>query len=320
MKPQDFALRLLPYIGVNSFDLTANPDSVLKRPQLAGDLEFLAGCMTGGISQIFADGTSAWSEQRYGDVLHAPTSVAGIGVTQYSKAITFSGYQNWMQLCTFRLGGDDQDNELVSGTQLLYPYMGSTGTVSGVVYGDTLKLPQGTDCVLDPVELPKTVPLIPSTSRQEFRAWNIPHDYGNPPQRPGSTYYIQQSKSIGQPAVYFCEPHNDPALGLSYIPLYLHVNPMPNQAYRLYMRLKIEAPTFQASDFGDASSAPDIPIPANWHELVVYPYVAMRFTGHNGFTNKQAKEEILRQFQAAKEKVISWKPTASATIGQFIGP
>lgn len=321
MKPNDIGRRLLPYIGIYVLDPTFNANDAQKRQLIQSDVEFLAGCITGGIAEAYADGPAALSERRFGEVLRAPQSFV-VGLTKYSKAITgFSGYQSWMQFCTCRMGGDDQDNEIVNGTTLLNPYMGETnGAVNLQIWGDTVPLPQGTDSVLSPVELPRTVPLMPATSREEFRAWNLPHDYGNPPQRPGSTYFIQQNKTQGQPAVYFCEAHNDPALNLGYIPLYLHVNPMPMMDYRIQMRLKAEPPTYtyeQILNLVNPEEIPDFVFPMNWQESVMLPYIAQRFTAHSSFTNKQAKEEISRQYQAARVKLLSWTPTGSASIGQF---
>lgn len=319
MKPNDAAKRVLPYIGVYSLDPSANASDPMKRQLQTSDLEFMAGCMTGALGEMFIDGPADLSETRYGTSMRGPEGIT-LTCTKYST--TVSGVTTWrnsMIGCTCRISGDGNDNEFVSQTQLLNPYMGAPGTSAqmGIVYGDAMMLPAGTDSVIDSVQVPLLFPLSPVTSRQEFRAWTVPSRFGNAPfHSPGSNWFIQQNKPTGQPSIWFAEARFTPTLG--YLPIFLLVNPMPQADYALSMRIKIEPPTILATDIGDANTAPDIPIPANWQETIFMPYFTQRFTAHSSFSNKDAKVEIGRQYQRAKEKLQGWRVSGAPAYGHFI--
>jgi hypothetical protein len=79
-----------------------------------------------------------FKEQTQGFVLKGPTTITGVGVTQYGQTvtgITFSASQFGQ---TVVLDGDPGWNQITGTATLLNPYMGATGTVSGTIYGNAL--------------------------------------------------------------------------------------------------------------------------------------------------------------------------------------
>lgn len=71
--------------------------------------------------------------------LAAPTNIS-IGVSEGMN--TFTGYSITSddQYCTIRIDGDGVDNQVIADGTLLYPYAGTTGTVTATIYHDAIAL------------------------------------------------------------------------------------------------------------------------------------------------------------------------------------
>lgn len=319
MIPNDAFKRMLPFIGVTVLDLSANANDPGKRQLLQSDIDFGAGCQTGALEEIYAGGPAAISERRLAFVLNKPTTIS-VTTVSLSTAITVSGWQDWMIGCTVRIPEDSQDNEFVSATELLKPWMGETsGVQPSTVYGDAVKLPEGTDCVLEPVEIPLWKPLVPATSREQFITWNLPTGYRNEVQ-PGVSYYVTINKAVGWPVVWFAEAAFDPSE--DFLPIFLRVNPMPSQAFSITMRARLQPPVITAADIYDGTPSdpgPDFNIPLSWHESVFLPFAMQRWTAHPSFTNEGSKKEIARQYQVAKNKLDSYAASGAASLGEYYG-
>src|SRR6478609_6271849 len=119
-------LALLRRIGVPSYDPAANAMNQNRRGLCAGDLDEALNAINGAMEECFALGPIELSEQQQAGVLRAATAVS-LDVTQYSTTIAnLTTWADWMQGCTIRIAGDSRDNELISETQLLRPYMGAS--------------------------------------------------------------------------------------------------------------------------------------------------------------------------------------------------
>lgn len=303
---------MLPYIGVLSFDPAVNQATAGKRQAEAFDIEFCAACMTGGGEELFNDGPSAISETQYGDQLYPPTSVT-LNVTQFSKTISgLTPSQAWMIGCTINITGDGTFNELMSATTLLRPYAGSSGSVSGTVYGDSIPLPSNIKEVMDPVKLPTLAPLMGTTSREEYLAYGNPHRYGNRRTTGSRIFYTLTNKSVGQPAIWFAENAID--ISVAQTVKYLRFNPMPNQAYSASMRVKLKAPVFTAADIyagTDYNVDPNKAIPMDNHASIFLPMCMQRFMAHPSFNNKMAAQEIARQYAEARRMLADCTPSVT---------
>lgn len=235
-------------IGIRSLDIADNQNNQNQRGLEDGDLDFCAICITAALQEIFGLGPVDLSEQRLSEVLRPPQPVT-FNVTQYSTAISgFATWASWMEGCTVQ-GIEDDDNELLSATQLLKPVMRGSGAVSGTVYADAVRLPEWVRNTIEPVESPNVFRLESATNRDEFRYWNSPFQ-GNPsgsrPYPAGGYSYITRTKTNGEPCVYFVEPRYDPSSGS--LPLFMRFNPMPGQAYPITFRIKRKPPKVTAAD------------------------------------------------------------------------
>lgn len=79
-----------------------------------------------------------FKEQTQGFVLPAPVTLTGVGVTQYSKFVTGVTFTEAQFGQTVILEGDPDWNQVIGENELLVPYMGSTGTVGGTLYGNAI--------------------------------------------------------------------------------------------------------------------------------------------------------------------------------------
>jgi len=90
-----------------------------------------------GIQKVYNALPIYFREQTQGFVLPAPVTIS-TDVTQYSKTVSDSTFTAAQFGATVRLDGDPAWNQVIGTNELLNPYLGESGTVSGTVYGDSL--------------------------------------------------------------------------------------------------------------------------------------------------------------------------------------
>jgi hypothetical protein len=194
-------------------------------------LEDVALALTQALQEIASVGPLEARETPGFAVLHAPAAIT-LSVTAQSNAISsVSGWQNWMQGCTVRIGGDDQDNELLSNTTLARAYMGSSDSgVAATVYGDTITLDDTIGKVAAPLWLPNEMPLWPAKDRFEFlRLGGYPLVTDVNGMATGLPFYLYYRKPVARPWTWFIDGAYDASLG--YTQRRIRFSPMPDQAY-----------------------------------------------------------------------------------------
>lgn len=90
-----------------------------------------------GLQKVYNSLPTYFKEQTQGFVLPPPATISTT-VTQYSKTVGAATFTAAQLGATVRLDGDPQWNQVLGTAELLNPYLGSTGTVSGTVYGDSI--------------------------------------------------------------------------------------------------------------------------------------------------------------------------------------
>lgn len=316
MTVQAIAKLMLRRIGVTSLDPDANQQDANKRGIVTGDLEECALAITAALQEIYSDGPANLRERQVGAVLRVPTSVT-FTATQYSTTISgFSGFASWMRGCTVRLSGDLYDNEIISATELMRPYMGSTGSNTATVYADAIQLPDNQECVMEPVETPNWPILTPCATKEEFSRF-VSYTTSAPSLADtGSSYIGFQNKIAGDPRAWIAEARFMP--GVQSIPIFLRFNPMPSAAIPVRYRTKIKPVTITAEDIGNTTTEPDLAIPVDWHESVLVPIALQRFTAHPALANNAvAIKEIGRQYGAAQRILAGWTPQVSTTQAEY---
>jgi hypothetical protein len=242
---QQIAMRMLRYIGVTQLT-PQTPGSELESLG-PGDLEDVAMAITAAVQEIAAQGPSEVREAPGYAVLHAPTSIS-LNVTTGSATVSaVSGWSTWMQGCTVRISGDDQDNELLSSTRLARAYLGATGSVTATVYGDAVTLDETVGKVIAPLWLPNQLPLFPATNRMDFmRLGGYPLVTDSSGLAAPLPFYLYYRKPVSRPWVWFIDAAYDASLG--YTQRRIRFSPMPAQAYSIAYTAAINPPRFTKDD------------------------------------------------------------------------
>lgn len=291
-------LALLRRIGVPGYDPAANAVNQNRRGLCAGDLEEVLIAINGAMEECFALGPIELSEQQQASVLRAATGLT-LDAAQYSTAVAnVAGWAAWMQGCTIRIAGDARDNELISATQLLRPFMGaSTSGAVATVYGDAVPLAASVLTVLGPVEIPEQVELCAVHGPQEFR-----RAVGTGFSRTASaTTYSSQAKPQGQPTHWTVETRH--LAGNAFTQRLLRVTPMPDRAYSLTYRARVKPPVYGLADLYSGTSYavdPGTVVPFDWAESTLLPVALQRFSAHPAFDNPELVAEVARQAELAK--------------------
>ena len=131
-------------------------------------------CLVKTQMQIYSRAPTPWlSEQNRAEVIKAPTTVS-LTVTQDSKTITFGGYAAWMQECAIVISGDGAQNQLTidgsAAVSLVKPYNGPSGTVSAIVYHDSIDIGSDVFRVGSPVMLDHAWELAPMDTPRDLQA------------------------------------------------------------------------------------------------------------------------------------------------------
>jgi len=94
--------------------------------------------VNGGLQRLYNVLPAYFKEMTQGFVMPAPLSITNVGVTQYGKFITGHVFTAAQFGQSVQLDGDSQWNQIIGTDELLNPYMGTTGTVNGTVYGNAI--------------------------------------------------------------------------------------------------------------------------------------------------------------------------------------
>lgn len=308
------ALSLLRMLGVTDI-FSENQSSTL----LPGDLDDVAMVMTQTWQVIFANGPGEMRMRPASGVLHAPTT-ATLTATNASTTISaFTTWASWMEGCTVRITGDDQDNELLSATKLARPYMGTTGSgKSATVYGDCITLDETVNKVASPLMVGTVQELQEATSRRDFinrGGWSMANTASLLP------YYHLGNKPTAQyPSVFFLEGFYDPTL--DYVPRRLRFSPMPTEAHSVGYTVEMAAPRVTASDITDAdyddSLSAKLPIINSDIESIYLPIAMQLLTRLGTFKNADAKPEIMRQYRDAMNLLQGSQASVASVRGVYI--
>lgn len=274
--PGDIARLCLDYT-----DLTGDPLTGASDRQKA----FLCSIITGAVQELYGQKPDAF-RVRKGATLRAPVT-GNLTATNGSTAVGLSAFGLDLRGCTLRYGG--QQNQVVyspssPGDNLLLPWTGPSGTHAVTAFGDAL-LVTGFS-VIGNVVLEGYGPLRPCADRRaylEARDYPVCNDYGQ--------NVRQEPYQPGQPWAWWSED-------LGNGKMFLRVAPVPDVAYQISYDLAYQPLELEPADLGDTSL--EIPVVGSFFDSILLPFVLQRWTGSPWFRNQEAKAEIARQFQEAK--------------------
>ncbi len=311
---QAIARDLLRYIGITSLSTTSESANINLRTIETADLAFCAATINGALQEIFGLAPAYIREREVAEVLRAQTTVT-LTATQYSKTISaLTTYAAWMLGCTIRIAGDDQDNQIISSTELLRPFMGSTASgISATVFADAVKLDSTYSRVLEPVYGIRPHPLMPCSTKEAFFTTGRG---GGPLESWGP--YGQVARPTGEPTRWMTEARYDGSS--AYLTLYLRVLPMPTTAQPITFRVKVKPTEVTAANIGDGTSEtdPNIAIPADWLESILMPMCRKRFMAHPHFAAEPAViREIDRAYNIAIQLLEDMSPMSAQSSVSF---
>lgn len=300
--------------GITTFTPASNADNTNVRGPSAGDMDSLISGLNAALEEVWEAAPASMFQRPFGAALRAPTTVS-VAVTSGSTAATITTWAAWMEGCTIRLGGDSADNEISHQNVLMRPYDGTTGTVSGTVYGDCVPFTESalTDSsdishVIEPVRLVGRYCLTAAADRSDFyRRSGLIH-FGNGPyfvSTPGTV--VQWNKLIGMPSFYFVENANRTTAYTTH----LRVNPMPDVAYVLEWQARIKPPVYAVTDAysgTDYNTDVGTTIVLPFSFLILKAVARKHLSGDARFVNVAGKDEIDRQYKKAMASIGETRP------------
>ena len=220
----------------------------------------LAEAANAALQRLYNALPTYFKEQTQGFVLPAPLSITGVGVTQYSKTITGYAFTEAQFGQTVVLAGDPGWNQIIGTDSLLNPYMGSTGSVTGTIYGNAIHS--------------DTYPLDRIIGNPQFANQNLMPIFRNTmvaaSSPPANTWWWAQSVGPPQmwwPQVFGNSQGNRPIMTLCFAPA-------PDQAYAINVRMGFWPKRITLADYDDAT---ELPVPDQFIETSLIPLCLQEF-------------------------------------------
>lgn len=214
-------------------------------------------------------------EQTQGFVLPAPLTVTGVGVTQYGKTVTGITFTSAQFGQSIVIDGDPAWNQIIGTNALLNPYMGATGTVNAVIYGDAIHS--------------TTVPLDRIIGNPRFADQSLTPLFGWSMQRgvDGSAGIWPFFQTQGTPQCWFTQVYGN-SQGNSPI-MTLRFSPAPDRAYAVNCRIGFWPLRLTMADY-DAATV--LPVPDQFIEKSLIPIALREFMSTPTWVTKGDEDRI----------------------------
>ena len=314
---KDVSKRLLRDIGVTSLSGNIPAGQIIEIEN--GDRDDIAMIMTAAMQEMYDDGPSEMSQRPGSCYLHAPTNVT-LNVTVGSNAITsVTTYASWMEGCTIRISGDEQDNEIINSTTLGRPYTGGTANgVSAVVYADSYTFDDTIQHIMEPVfsSNPQNFwPIQMASSAEDFSRMGGWPMVGTPSGfAMGSLWLFSKKTASGRILAWMSDGYYDPAL--NYLKRRMRFTPMPDRAMSIGFTALHNPPRIIGSQISD-SNTDVLPVPNTWVESIYIPICRQIMTGHGLFKSNDSKPEIARAYKAAKARLKNTRGAIADTFAKY---
>lgn len=97
--------------------------------------------INGALQKLHALTPHIYKETQGSIYVAAPETIT-LTVANGSNDITGYAFTDDQRNCTIRIDGDPVDNQIVSASSLLHPYLGASGSVSATIYHDAVEMPE----------------------------------------------------------------------------------------------------------------------------------------------------------------------------------
>lgn len=217
-----------------------------------------------------------------------------ITVTQGSTEIVGGSLSSLAYGRTIRINGDGIDNQIVSSTELLHPYVGPSGIAQAIIYSDSVTMPE-------PYSELVGNPRILDTGR-ELANKKIPVTWG-------------VIKRIAPPRCYWVEANAQGAEGNP--PALIRFDTLPDRDYRMQVEVTIAPSRVNFSDL--LSPGPEIRLRAEHLESFLIPIARGILTASSFWKDKETKTAARDAAKEAESKYSLLAPRTLATPNNRTG-
>lgn len=268
-------------------DLTQTNPSNLT----AEERQTLQDCINAGL-QTFHDHAPDHSKIIPISIYLAAPKTVSIAVTNGS--VDFSGYTITSDeyYCSIIITGDGATNQIIGNGELLYPYIGTSGTVSATIYYDAAALSsEYSEIASNPRHLDTDVELTQGilSNRYGFRNFVI----GSP-----DTYTLE-SNAYGE------------------LKSVLRVNRLPNQAIRLKSTAKMTPPRISFTDTTNANMV--LPLRIEHVESYLMPYLRGLLAETSLWRDPATRQVAMKKGEQAELRYREMTPKTLSTPTNEVG-
>jgi len=291
---RDIAEAVLDYTDVTG-------DSDLLTNATVRQKKSLCSIITGALQELHVKKPEAF-RQRVGFTLRAPETGTA-GVVAGSTNLNVSAFARDLRGLTFRDGTTYNQVAPAAtspGSAAVLPWRGATGNQAITVYGDAILIGSSAHTVLGDVHLEGYGPLRAAPDRATYttyRDWLNRGGYGTLPPSMSSPRWPGLPEAWWTESAYLVGSRSQ---------LYLRFAPLPDREFSVSFDLGYVPRELVSADLANDDLV--VPIPGDFYDAILIPYVLQRATGSPWFRNGEAKVEIARQFKVAQDMLIDWGP------------
>ena len=226
--------------------------------------------------------------------LPAPETVT-LEMTNGSALVDGYAFTSEQYAKTIRIDGDDIDNQVTGTNSLLHTYKGTTGTVSAVIYGDTIYLPEPyLEVIGDPLILGECRHVKKGSAKQV----SYPRkDIGTP-----MTYWIEGNAGNRNPAY----------------PAIVKFHPMPDRYYRIEVEVSLAPIRIKFTDL--LAPGEKLPVREEWIESYLLPIARANLTDSELWRDKSSRNKVESAGERALQRFEALMPSATyATPSNEVG-
>jgi hypothetical protein len=243
-----------------------------------------------GLQRLYNALPVYFKELTQGFLLPGPRTISTV-VTQHSKTVSANTFSREEIGRSVQLDGDQNWNQILGPGQLLNPYMGSSGTVAGTVYGNAV--------YSDVYPLDRIIgnPTFPAQPGFPINRWQLGQMGTN-----GGVSGLIAQQSIGTPCAWWVQTFgNSQGHSPSVV---LRFAPAPSQAYAVDVRMGYWPKRLTLADYQNNT---ELVVPPQFIESALIPMCIDAFMSSPAYVTK-GDEEMLMQRAERGEQFLRQQP------------
>lgn len=234
----------------------------------------LLDAINGGLQKLHALSTHASRTTVISLCLPAPEAVT-IGVTNGSYTTTGTAFTSDQLYRTIKISGDSIDNQISGTNALLHPYGGTTGTVTALIYSDSVAIPQPYAEFVGSIRVLEDGYILSNRKIE---------------------YHWRANRPIRRPYCFWVEPNapnrNSPA------PFVVRFDALPDKIYRMEAQASLAPDRISFSDL--SASGSDIPLLDEHIESYLLPISRGLLANSEMWRDENTKATAKKEAEAAR--------------------